>query len=172
MVVVKANAYGHGIVEVSKSLAALGVDYLGVATVDEAVKIRQSNINIPVLVLGSILADEIGVALDHDITLTLCNNELMRELDKYAQIKRTKAKVHIKIDTGMGRIGVWHQDAFHFIRRLLDYKHIFPEGIYTHFSSAGRDDFFTKYQIESFEGLLNHLENSNITIPLKHAANS
>ncbi|NQU74596.1 MAG: alanine racemase [Candidatus Omnitrophica bacterium] len=172
MVVVKANAYGHGITEVSKVLTKAGVDFLGVATMDEAVKLRKGGIKKPILVLGSILSGEIGIALENDITLTLCNNELLRELDKAAQAKKVKAKVHVKVDTGMGRIGVWHQDAFNFVRRLANHGTIIIDGIYTHLSSAGRDDFFTNYQIESFEELLNRLDRSGIEIPLRHAANS
>lgn len=172
MVVVKANAYGHGITEVSKILTKAGVDFLGVATMDEAVKLRKGGIKKPILVLGSILSGEIGIALENDITLTLCNSELLRELDKATQAKKVKAKVHVKVDTGMGRIGVWHQDAFNFVRRLVNHKTIILDGIYTHLSSAGRDDFFTNYQIESFEELLNRLDRSGIEIPLRHAANS
>ena len=172
MVVVKANAYGHGITEVSKILTKAGVDFLGVATMDEAVKLRKGGIKKPILVLGSILSGEIGIALENDITLTLCNSELLRELDKATQAKKVKAKVQVKVDTGMGRIGVWHQDAFNFVRRLVNHKTIILDGIYTHLSSAGRDDFFTNYQIESFEELLNRLDRSGIEIPLRHAANS
>jgi len=172
MVVVKANAYGHGITEVSKILTKAGVDYLGVATMDEAVKLRKGGIKKSILVLGSILAGEIAIALENDITLTLCNNELLKEVDKITRAKKIKAKVHVKVDTGMGRIGVWHQDAFNFVRRLAGHDNIIIDGIYTHLSSAGRDDFFTNYQIESFEELLDHLDRAGIEIPLRHAANS
>ncbi len=172
MVVVKANAYGHGIIEVSKILTRSGVDYLGVATVDEALKIRQSGIKKPVLVLGSVLPDEIGAALEKDIILTVCNTELAGELDRVAKKKKKKARIHIKIDTGMGRIGVWHEEAFNFVKAFAMYKNIIKEGIYTHFSSAGRDDFFTNYQIEAFEQLIDKLDKTGINIPLRHAANS
>jgi alanine racemase len=172
MVVVKANAYGHGIIETSKTLSSCGVDYLGVATVDEALKLRQGGIKEPVLVLGPVLQGEVDAALAHRITLTVCNAELAKALSAKTKGRRARTGVHVKVDTGMGRIGVWHQEAFGFIKWLLGHKHISLEGIYTHFSSAGRDNFFTNYQIESFEELIARLEKSDIRIPLRHAANS
>ena len=171
MVVVKANAYGHGIVEVSKVLEKLSVNYLGVATTDEAIRLREHGIKTPILGLGSVLPDEARVLVENNITLTLCNEELLPAI-KEATADGVKAKVHIKIDTGMGRIGVWHEDALNFIKNLTQEKNIIIEGIYTHFSSAGRDDFFTNYQIDAFEKLLAKLEGFDIRIPLRHAANS
>lgn len=171
MAVVKANAYGHGTVEVSSVLEKIGVNYLGVATMDEAVRLRDHGIKTPVLVLGSVLPGEVRVAIEKDITLTICSAELLQ-----ATVKETangpKARVHIKIDTGMGRIGIWHEEALDFIKKVAQEKNITLEGIYTHFSSAGRDDFFTTYQIEAFEKLLSDVEKAWIKIPLRHASNS
>ena len=171
MVVVKANAYGHGIVEVSTVLKRLGVDYLGVATTDEAIRLRENGINTPILVLGSVLPDEVKVLIENNITLTLCNEDLLAAIKKETT-DGLRTKVHIKIDTGMGRIGVWHEEALQFIKTIAQEKNIIVEGIYTHFSSAGRDDFFTDYQIDAFEKLLAKLEGFDIRIPLRHAANS
>ncbi|MFH0764612.1 MAG: alanine racemase, partial [Candidatus Omnitrophota bacterium] len=171
MVVVKANAYGHGTVEVSAVLEKLGVDYLGVATTDEAVRLRDHGIKTPILVLGSVLPEEVRVLIEKDITLTLCSDDLLEAIRKEISDGH-RAKVHIKIDTGMGRIGIWHEEALNFIKNLAQDKKVFIEGIYTHFSSAGRDDFFTNYQIEAFEKLLTQLEGFDVRIPLKHAANS
>ena len=171
MVVVKANAYGHGIVEISAVLERLGVDYLGVATTDEAVRLREHGRKTPILVLGSVLPDEVRVLIDSDITLTLCSKDLVDVIRKESASGR-KAKVHLKIDTGMGRIGIWHEEALNFIKNLAQEGNVEIEGIYTHFSSAGRDDFFTNYQIEAFEKLLMKLEGFDIRIPIRHAANS
>ena len=171
MAVVKANAYGHGTVEVSKVLEDLGVHYLGVATMDEAVRLRDHGIKAPILVLGSVLPEEIKAAIEKDVTLTLASDELLYAIRKICGAHH-KIKVHIKIDTGMGRIGVWHEEALNFIKNLGQDKGIVIEGIYTHFSSAGRDDFFTHYQIESFEKLLEKLDGFDIRIPLRHSANS
>lgn len=173
MVVVKANAYGHGTVEVSAVLEKLGASYLGVATTDEAVRLREYGIKTPVLVLGSVLPDEVKVAVEKDITLTLASYDLMDAIDRESEALCKRAKVHIKVDTGMGRIGVWHEEALNFIKNIwYGHKNIIVEGIYTHFSSAGRDDFFTNYQIDAFEKLLAQLENFDVRIPLRHSANS
>ncbi|NQT22447.1 MAG: alanine racemase [Candidatus Omnitrophica bacterium] len=168
MVVVKANAYGHGSIQVSRALEKENVSYLGVATLDEAIKLRKAQIKAPILILGSIFPHEVKPAVKNNITLTLCNNELLQALNK----NKIRTKVHIKVDTGMGRIGVWHEEAFGFIENVRNCKHIDIEGIYTHFSIAGRDKFFTQYQINSFENLLKKLRTHYIDIPLRHAANS
>ncbi|MDO8536110.1 MAG: alanine racemase [Candidatus Omnitrophota bacterium] len=175
MAVVKANAYGHGTVEVSKVLEKMGVNYLGVATTDEAVRLRDHGIKTPILVLGSVLPEEVKVAKDRDITLTICNYDILKEIKRLAKAEEdqgTRVKVHIKVDTGMGRIGVWHEDALDFVKEVSSEKSVALEGIYTHFSSAGRDEFFTGYQMESFERLLASIEKIWVKIPLRHAANS
>jgi alanine racemase len=171
MAVVKANAYGHGTVEVSRVLESCGVDYLGVATTDEAVRLRDHGIKTPVLVLGSVLPGEVAVAVDKDITLTLCGDELLDAVRKAAKNGK-RLKAHIKIDTGMGRVGIWHENAIEYVKKISAEKGISLEGVYTHFSSAGRDDFFTTHQIEAFEKLIADIEKAWIKIPLKHAANS
>ncbi|MBN2453612.1 MAG: alanine racemase [Candidatus Omnitrophica bacterium] len=171
MTVVKANAYGHGTVEVSRVLQDSGVDYLGVATTDEAVRLRDHGITAPVLVLGSVLPAEVGIAVEKDITLTLCGDGLFDAIRKETKDGR-KLKAHIKVDTGMGRVGIWHEEAMDYIKKVSSEKGIILEGIYTHFSNAGRDDFFTTYQIEAFEKLLSSVEKNWIKIPLRHAANS
>jgi alanine racemase len=139
---------------------------------DEAVKLRQDGIKKPILILGSILPHEIDPALKYNVSLTIGNNELLKELHRRASRKGTKANVHLKVDTGMGRLGVWHDEALKFIRWILEHKGLFLEGIYTHFSSAGRDEFFTNYQMSSFEKLLARLEKYGINIPIRHSANS
>lgn len=171
MAVVKANAYGHGTVEVSNALERSGVDYLGVATTDEAVRLRDHGIECPVLVLGSVLPVEVGVAVEKDITLSICDEELFDVIRKESA-RGGKLKVHIKIDTGMGRVGIWHEEALSLVKKVSAESGMILEGIYTHFSSAGRDDFFTTYQIEAFEKLLSSIEKNWIKIPLRHAANS
>lgn len=171
MAVVKANAYGHGTVEVSRVLEHAGVDYLGVATTDEAVRLRDHGIKTPILVMGSVLPSEVGVSVEKDITLTLCGEELFDVIRKETKDGR-RLKAHIKIDTGMGRVGIWHEEALDYVKRVSSEKGVILEGIYTHFSSAGRDDFFTTYQMEAFEKLLSSIEKNWIKIPLRHAANS
>lgn len=172
LVVVKGNAYGHGMVEVSRTLQESGADFLGVATLDEALILRKRRINKPILILGSVLQHELKPAIENNITLTLCHAELAKAIDKLASKLNKIARVHIKVDTGMGRIGVWHEEAFDFVKYVVNLKNIFIEGIYTHFSVAGRDKFFTAYQIDSFTALLEQLRRSGIEILYRHAANS
>ena len=172
MVVVKANAYGHGLIEVAKILEKLRVHYLGVASLDEAIALRKEGIKLAVLVLGSILPEEVDLALDYDVALTVCNKELAQTLNNKAKAKNITVPVHIKIDTGMGRIGIWHEEAPEFVKMLKRMKYIRAEGIYTHFTSASRDNFFTNYQLESFENLLRRLNRENIQFHYEHAANS
>lgn len=173
MVVVKGNAYGHGIVKISKTLAELGVDYLGVATIDEALLLRRKRIQKPVLVLGSVLPDEVDAALKNNITLTLANDELLEVIERKAKSLKKTAKVHIKVDTGMGRIGLWHEDeAASFADKVAISESIEVEGVYTHFSAAARDKVYTAYQVESFGKFIGQLLNRGFKIPYRHAANS
>lgn len=172
MAVVKANAYGHGICQISGALVKNGVKHLGVATVDEALKLRNDGISVDILVLGSVLEEEALVAVKNNITLTLCDERLLDILMGISKRIGKKPKVHIKVDTGMGRIGIWHEDALKFVEKASKAKEINLEGIYTHFSSAARDKVFTKEQIESFDRLLSLIKSKGIDIKYKHAANS
>ncbi|MBN1872253.1 MAG: alanine racemase [Candidatus Omnitrophica bacterium] len=172
LVVVKGNAYGHGILEISRTLQGLGADYLGVATLDEALYLRSRRISTPILVLGSLLKHELRQAIKNNVSITLCSPDIVKKLDSTALRLNREACVHIKVDTGMGRIGIWHEDALQFIHDVTKCKNIRIEGIYTHFSIAGRDKFFTAYQMESFSSIINSLAVSGVSIPLMHAANS
>ncbi len=172
MAVVKANAYGHGLIEVARVLEKLDVHSLGVATLDEAIALRRDKIKLPILVLGSILPEEADTALSCEVSLTVCNKELARALNSKARAGKKIVPVHIKVDTGMGRIGVWHEEATSFVKMLKKMKHIYLEGIYTHFASASRDNFFTGYQLKAFTNLLKKLHQENIQFDYRHAANS
>jgi len=173
MVIVKGNAYGHGMVNVSRFLSSLGVEYLGVATMDEALLLRKKKISTPILVLGSILPGEINVALKNNITLTLADKDILKAMDKKARRLGLRGRGHIKIDTGMGRIGLWHEDeAIDFLETILSSSSVDIEGIYTHFSAAARDRVYTEYQISSFEQFIGQLLNRGLNIPYRHAANS
>ncbi len=173
LVIVKGNAYGHGMLEVARTLEKRGTAFFGVATLDEALYLRGNKIKAPILVLGSVLPKEVEPAIKNNITLTLCDTGLAKAINRVAAKLKKKAKVHIKVDTGMGRIGVWHEGAFDFVRDVVfNFRNIFVEGIYTHFSVAGRDRFFTTYQLDSFNALLEELKHLGIEIPYRHAANS
>ncbi|MBI5873032.1 MAG: alanine racemase [Candidatus Omnitrophica bacterium] len=172
MAAVKANAYGHGIVEVSKKLAQCGIDYLGVASVDEALVLRHGGVRTPILNLGAFLKGDSEAIVKNDITATITDWDTAKCLDSYAGVFKKKAKVHIKIDTGMGRLGVWHDEADEFIIKVCSLSNLLIEGIYTHFPSADSDESFTRSQIAVFSTLVSKLTIKGIEIPLRHTANS
>jgi len=172
LVCVKSDAYGHGIVAVSRKLVSLGVDYLGVASIDEGIVLRKAGINAPILVLGMVLPGDIEPVFRYRLTQTVCSEELALALNRMGKRRNQAANIHIKIDTGMGRLGVLFTHAYSFIKeiRRLDYVNV--EGIFTHFPCADIDPTFTRYQIEIFRGLIDSLYREDIRIPLCHAANS
>lgn len=172
MVAVKANAYGHGIVPVSRKLVASGVDSLGVASVDEALTLRHHGIRASILNLGAFLESDIRAIVSNDIAATVTDEKLAQALNDAAGRLKKKAKVHIKIDTGMGRLGVWHREADAFIMKMCRLSHLNLEGLYTHFPVADSDEAFTRSQIAAFCALVDKLEIRGVQIPLKHTANS
>jgi len=173
LVAVKADAYGHGILEVSKALVNFGVDYLGVATTDEAILLRCSGIKIPILIFGAILNREALPVIKYGITQTVPNIEVAEFLSSFARRLCKRLKVHMKIDTGMGRLGVWYEEAISFIKQIKKFRNLELEGIYTHLPSADeKDRCFTNQQLLHFNRLIEELERLGIFISLKHAANS
>ncbi len=173
LAVVKANAYGHGMVEVSRKLAKGGASYLGVASVDEAVALREAKIKLPILILSSILSKEIKDAINYGLTFTICDKELSKEIDKVARKVNKRILAHVKVDTGMGRLGVWHEEADELIEHVSGLKNIILEGIYTHFSSADEENTdYTIEQINNFKAIIKELEKKGLKVPYIHAANS
>jgi alanine racemase len=173
LVAVKANAYGHGAVPVSQRLLAEGADMLGVATVSEVAELRHAGIQAPILLLGCTLPEAVGPALDLDARLTVCDLECAQHVAAAARARKKRALVHVKVDTGMGRIGVPWPDAQHLARQLAAMDGISIEGISTHFASADEaDKSFTHRQISLFKEIITSLETAGVRIPLKHAANS
>jgi len=169
---VKANAYGHGIFEVSRKLQSCGVDYLGVASIDEALFLRKKKIKTPILVLGTTFsASEVMPALAGNITLTVADYKGAKALNSQVN-KPRKLKVHIKVDTGMGRIGMWHEQAQEEIIKISYLGSLHIEGIYTHLPSADTDVKFTHAQAEIFQKLITCLKARGIVFELVHAANS
>jgi len=172
MVCVKADAYGHGLVPVAKKLTSCGVDYLSVASIDEGIRLRESGIKKPILILGMILQEDTRPLLKYNLTQTVCTLELAAALNALARRKRKKISIHIKIDTGMGRLGVLAGDAFSFIKKISRLKFLNIEGIFTHISCADTNKDFTVYQIDLLNALTSKLDRAGIAIPLVHAANS
>ena len=173
MGVVKANAYGHDALEVAPLLLQNGAYFLAVARLDEGIELRQANIKAPILILGLTLKEELPSLLSYDLTPTVCNMEMVELLSKLATKRKKIVKVHIKVDTGLGRIGVLPENAVDFVQRVQGMKNIQIEGIFTHFAVAyEKDKSYTEEQFAKFIAVLNALEEKGIRIPLKHTANS
>lgn len=171
--VIKGNAYGHGAVEVAKQIISAGVKYLAVATVDEGIELREHLIKVPILVLGYTGKSQIKDAVDHNLCMTLYLEEIAREISKYAQEKEVTSKVHIKINTGLNRIGILPKDTIDFIKFIQLLKGIKIEGIFTQFASADQQDQTDKhYQFEIFENLVNTIKNVINEPIIIHATNS
>lgn len=177
LAVVKADAYGHGAVEISKTLEELGVDMLGVAILEEALQLRKEGINTPILILGGILEGQEKAILSHELTPVIFSIATAKRINEEASKKGIKIKVHIKIDTGMGRIGLQPQEVKHFFTALKKMEAIEVEGLLTHFASAdflsgSPQEIFSKKQIETFKATINDIEEMGFNLPIKHAANS
>jgi alanine racemase len=172
LVTVKADAYGHGLIAVSKRLVSCGVDYLGVASIDEGIVLRKAGIKAPILILGLILKSDISPLFEYNLATSVCDEALSRALDNEARRAGRKLTVHIKVDTGMGRIGVSHYDAHKLVKSIYNLKHLNVEGIFTHFAFADMNKEFTYYQIDLFDKLLKSLKKDGVNILLVHAANS
>jgi len=172
MVTVKADAYGHGLIPVTKRLISCGVDYLGVASIDEGIRLRQANISLPILILGLILKKDIEPLFRYKLTTTVCTEDLAIALNNKARLLGRPINVHIKVDTGMGRLGVLHEDAEALIKKIYKLKFINTEGLFTHLAFADMNKDFTLYQIDLFKRLLSKLNRASVNIPLIHAANS
>lgn len=172
LVTVKADAYGHGLVPVSKRLESCGVDFLGVASIDEGIHLREAGIRVPILILGLILKSDIVPIFKYGLSVSVCDKELSLAINNKGRSLGKKANVHIKVDTGMGRIGIAHYDAHKLVRSIYSLKHLRVEGIFTHFAFADLNREFTSHQIELFDKLVRGLSKEGIDIPFVHAANS
>ncbi|MCD6574771.1 alanine racemase [Candidatus Aerophobetes bacterium] len=173
MAVVKADGYGHGAVEVARVALKNGVDFLAVSSPEEGIKLREAKINAPILILSPSLPESAEVIVKYDLIQTVCTEDLAIALSTEAQKFSKVIKIHVKIDTGMGRIGVFPEDAGRFIKRISKLKGIKVEGIFTHFSEADKKDkTFTLSQINKFKKVVDSLEREGMFIPLKHMANS
>ncbi len=174
MAVVKADAYGHGAVVVSKLLEKSGVDWFGVAFLGEAIDLRKGGVTKPILVLGWTPAEDFQFALDYNITLTLFSLADCEALSEVALNNNTVASVHIKIDTGMGRLGFLVNDRTEKdILQAFRLKGLNIEGIFTHFAGADEPNGdFTGRQNQSFLELVEKLEQEGCSFKYKHAANS
>jgi len=177
--VVKANAYGHGIQEISSKLISIGADFLGVANYDEAIKLRNTIPDASILVFGTLIHSRLKPAayvsklLKYNLIATVASLETAKFLDYYSSRLKKKFKVHIKVDTGMRRIGFDVKRAFNNISQVFTHKNLEVEGIFTHFAtSESTDKSFAKIQLRKFQELLYQLKKAGMEFPIIHSANS
>jgi alanine racemase len=172
MLTVKANAYGHGLVEVSKALAGK-TDYIGVAVLEEGILLRRIGITAPIIVLGGIWREQIPFYLQHNLTLTASSVERLEQIDEVARQMGIKAKVHLKIDTGMERIGIHYYSAHLLQESALKCAHVEVEGIFSHLANADSPDLaHARMQLDRFSEVLRFYERRSLPMPIRHIANS
>ncbi len=174
MSVIKANAYGHGLEIIAKASIESGeVGYFGVATEEEGVMLRKVT-TLPILVLTTALEDEIDTFLEHDLEFTLCEHHELGVIAAKAATLGRKAKVHLKVDTGMRRVGVEPKDALEFAKEIVKHSDsVELKGITTHFATSDElDHSYFEKQIKIFSETVSSIKASGIKIPLAHAANS
>jgi alanine racemase len=171
MAVVKADAYGHGALEVSNHLIKKGISHLGVAFAGEAVALRESGIDVPITVFFD--RDNIDEYIRYNLIPTVSDTATARKIDSAARRRRKKIPVHIKVDTGMGRIGFTMSSAVKDIARIASFRNILLEGLMSHFSDADlKDKHFAKLQLKNFSSLVASLKEKNVTFNHHHMANS
>ena len=174
MPILKANAYGHGLVEVARHMESLGAPYLGVAFLEEGILLREAGITAPILVMGGIIGNQVPLFLEHDLTLTASSIEKLGQIEEAARQMGVRAKVHLKIDTGMERIGVHYYSAADLLEASLAGEHFEVEGIFSHFANADAADLsYSRMQLDRFNEVLDFYERRGAPRPpLRHMANS
>ncbi len=173
MAVVKANAYGHGGVEVARALEGAGCGFFGVAIPGEGVRLREAGVNSPVLILGGVFPGQVESLFDYDLTPVICAQEDARLLNEAASKKGVMKKVHLKIDTGMGRLGIRTEAVEGFLDRLKSLKALTLEGVLSHFvESDSPDRGFSSSQVSAFKETVEKIKKRGFDPEFIHMANS
>ena len=173
MAVVKADGYGHGALEVARSALSAGADRLGVATLDEAIALRAAGITAPLHILAEVPPEGSALVLEHGIIPTVASREAALALSRAAMLAQREAVCHLKIDTGMNRIGVRAEDAAALASRIGDLPGISIEGAFTHFATADAPgDWEFDRQVTRFTSALETMRTEGVRPPVVHAANS
>ena len=173
MPILKANAYGHGLIRVAQLMQDLKADYIGVAVLEEGILLRERGIKIPILVLGGIWGNQIPLFLKHDLTITASSVEKLNQVNEFAQQMKIKAKVHLKIDTGLERIGVHYYTAENLLEATLNCRNVEIEGIYSHFANSDNAELsYTWLQLERFQEVLGFYNKHSLALPMRHISKS
>lgn len=177
MGIVKANAYGHGLVPVARHLEAQGVDQLGVAFVEEGIALRRAGVRVPILVMGGVYGKQLGDFIAHDLAITVSSIDKLRFAEAAAEAMRRKARVHLKVDTGMNRIGVQSERCTPFLEAAFASRHGVIDGLYSHLACADDPSHpMTAQQTARFMAVCAEAERlcarAGLPMPLRHLANS
>ena len=173
MAVVKANAYGHGDIEVARTLEEAGATSFGVATLEEGVRLREGGVGGRIMIFGGIYPGQAPEVLARDLIPVVFDLKAAEELDKEAKRLGTKKKVHIKIDSGMGRIGLLGSEIEPFFERLGNFSHIEVEGLISHLAESEKEDkSFSRAQLDSFLNTVAIIRALGYNPPVLHIANS
>lgn len=172
LAVIKADAYGHGMLEAARVLSRSGVELFGVSDLAEGEVLRRAGFSQGILLFETGLPAQAADIIRHRLTPAVGSLAMARALDAAAARQRTKTDVHVKIDTGMGRLGVWYEEAPALIRKIFSLGNIRVRGLMTHFPAADTDRLFTREQIRRVYDIVTGLDKEGLVIPCIHAANS
>ena len=173
LAVVKSNAYGHGLVPVSKAIEKVGVDYFGVDSIEEGLTLRKEKIKSPILVFGWPEPDLIEEAAEKELTLSVFDRDTVHRISKAGVKLKKPIKVHVKIETGMHRFGIYPQEVLEFFNYLKRSPKVVLEGVYSHFASVeSKDKSYTFKQLGEFQKVTELLKKEGFEVAIKHIANS
>ncbi len=173
LAVVKADAYGHGLVPAARTLAGAGAEYLGVASVEEGLALRQEGIDLPIILLMGVVPRESRTAVAADLDMVLYRQDVAQALEEAARSLGKKARVHLKVDTGMGRLGLNPSEVLPFLESLRNYPDLEVLGLISHLAMADvADKTYMKKQIQGFLDLLTAARDRGWELPYSHIANS
>lgn len=172
MGVVKADGYGHGAVAVARECQKAGIEHLAVSSLDEVIELREAGINQNILILGPVESSEISKLLEYSVSPTVENLEYAREISELYRFRSLHAKVHLKVESGMGRLGVSVSSALETLEAMSALPGIVVEGMFTHMPSAGMDPEYCGMQIQSFRALVENVKKAGLKVRYFHMANS
>lgn len=172
MAVVKADAYGHGAAEIARAALAAGADWLAVALVEEGIRLRQAGLAAPILILGYLPPESLSAVIQYRLTPGITDLSTLLMMEDEARRQRRRVGVHLKVDTGMGRLGPRGADSFDLVRRVLASTHLELEGVFTHFAAADEEDkSFTSAQLDKFKRIVETIKKEKPQV-IAHCANS
>ena len=169
---IKQSAYGHGLLAVARELSNQGIDFFGVGGFEEAIALREDGFDGSILILTAVLDEFCGLFVRYNIIPTIADEKFAKKLNKEAKKAKKVIPVHLKVDTGMGRLGPHRKEAYNFVKKISKFSNLTLEGIYTHLPVADTDAKFTNQQIDYFNNLINQLKKDKISFKFCHCANS